>query len=186
MGLNLLKEGDVRQLDSGLTQIQIGLGWKPRDKAADLDASCLMLGKNGKVRSDADVIYYNQLKSTCGSVKHLGDELIGGSGNDDEQIIVDLTKVPDAVAKLLFVVTIHEANGLNFGQVDDAYIRIVDLTTDEEILRFELSEDACLEETILFGELTKGNGVWKFHALGQPFPGDLGKLLVHYGAEVDD
>ncbi|MBQ2849848.1 MAG: TerD family protein [Thermoguttaceae bacterium] len=184
MGLDLKKD-DVQQLDSGLTQIQIGLGWKPRDKAADLDASCLMLGKNGKVRSDADVIFYNQPESPCGSVQHMGDDLIGGSGADDEQIVVDLTKVPNDVAKLLFVVTIYNANGLNFGQVDDAYIRLVDLTTDEEVLRFELSEDACLEETVLFGELTKENGVWNFHALGQAYPGDLGKLLVAYGANVN-
>ena len=183
MGLTITK-GTKQQLDSGLTKIQIGLGWES-DKA-DLDASCLMLGDNGKVRSDADVIFYHQLESTCGSVVHQGDTIISNDSSDDaEQIVVDLTKVPDDVAKLLFVVTIYNANGLNFGQVDDAYIRLVDLTTDEEVLRFELSEDACLEETVLFGELTKENGVWNFHALGQAYPGDLGKLLVAYGANVN-
>ena len=184
MGLNLLKEGDVQQLDSGLTHIRIGLGWES-DKA-DLDASCLMLGKNDKVRSDADVIFYHQLKSTCGSIVHHGDKQDSDDSSvDAEKIDVDLTKVPDDVAKLLFVVTIYNANGLNFGQVDDAYIRLVDLTTDEEVLRFELSEDACLEESVLFGELTKENGGWNFHALGQAYPGDLGKLLVAYGANVN-
>ena len=186
MGLNLLKKGDKQQLDSGLTRIQVGLGWKPRDKKADLDASCLMLTNDDKVRSNADFIYYHQLLSTCGSVQHMGDELIGGSGEDDEQIVVDLTKVPDEIAKLLFVVTIYNANGLNFGQVDDAYIRIVDLTTDEEILRLELSEDAQNEDAILFGELVKTNGVWEFHALSRSVKGGLRAIITQRGVTVKD
>ena len=182
MGLNLLKKGDKQQLDSGLTKIRFGLGWK---SDADLDSSCLMLGKNDRVRSNADFIYYHQKESPCGSIFHWGDKLESDDSSvDAEKIDVDLTKVPDDIVKLLFVVTIYNAKGLNFGQVDDAYIRLVDLTTDEEILRLELSEDAQNEESVLFGELVKTNGVWEFHALSKSVKGGLRAIITQRGVTV--
>ncbi|MBR2006107.1 MAG: TerD family protein [Thermoguttaceae bacterium] len=181
-----LSKGQNTQLDAGLTQIKVGLGWNPRvgaGEAFDLDASCFMLDAADSVRSEADFIFYNQLTSPCGSVQLMGDNRDGVGDGDDETLVVDLSKVPSDVAKLVFVATIYEATkrGQNFGMVGDAYIRLVDQKTDEEIAKFELSEDACLERSLIFGELYKRNGAWKFRALGQGFDGEIGDVAKHYG-----
>ncbi|MBR2006106.1 MAG: TerD family protein [Thermoguttaceae bacterium] len=187
-----IQKGQNTQLDAGLTQIEVGLGWNPRvgaGEAFDLDASCFMLAANGRIRSDSDVIFYNQQESTCGSVKHSGDDRTGSQsdGGDDESIRVNLPTIPSDVVKLVFVATIYDAlkRGQNFGMVDDAYMRVVDGVANEELVRFELTEDACLEQSLIFGELYKRNGAWKFRALGQAFDGDLGALARQYGAAVE-
>ena len=181
-----LRKGENTQLDSGLTKIIVGLGWNPRvgaGEAFDLDAACFMLGENERVRSNADFIFFNQLTSSRGSVRLTGDNLTGEGDGDDEIIFVELTKVPADVAKIVFVATIYEAGkrGQNFGMVDDSYIRVVDQKTNEEIAKFELMEDACLERSLIFGELYKRNGAWKFRALGQGFDGEIRDLARHYG-----
>lgn len=191
MALSLVK-GQNTALDPGLTEVMVGLGWDERVGSGedfDLDASAFMLNSLRKVRSDADFIFYNQLASECGSVIHQGDNLIGGDNEgkgDSEQIKVDLSKVPADVERIVFVVTIYQAaeRGQNFGQVDNAYIRIVDCERDEEIARFDLTEDACIDQTILFGELYRNNGKWKFKALGQGFDYDLGVVARNYGVNV--
>ncbi len=185
MTISLIK-GQNTQLDAGLSEIKVGLGWNPRvgaGEAFDLDASCFMLNDADSVRSKADFIFYNQLTSPCGSVQHMGDNRDGVGDGDDETLVVDLSKVPSDVAKIVFVATIYDAvqRGQNFGMVDDAYIRLVDQKTTEEIVKFELSEDACLEKSLIFGELYKRNGAWKFRALGRGFDGDLGDLAKLYG-----
>ena len=141
-----------------LKKALIGLGWDPRatDGAAfDLDASAFLLGENGKVRSDADFIFYNQLKSTDGSVQHTGDNLTGAGEGDDETILVDLAHVPANVQKIVFTVTIHvaEQRRQNFGQVGNAYIRVDKKKNNKEVARYDLAEDASTETAMIFGEL---------------------------------
>ncbi len=191
MALSLVK-GQNTALDSGLTEVMIGLGWDERVGSGedfDLDASAFMLNSLRKVRSDDDFIFYNQLSSKCGSVEHQGDNLTGGDSEgvgDSEQIKVNLPLVPSDVERIVFAVTIYKAEerGQNFGQVDNAYIRIVDCKSGQEIARFDLTEDACVDQSILFGELYRNKGAWKFKALGQGFSYDLGVIARNYGVEV--
>ncbi len=191
MGVSLSKGGNVSLSDQvpGLKTVQVGLGWQARETEGedfDLDACCFMLGTNNKVRGDEDFIFYNQLKSPCGSVEHTGDELEGGSGGDDEVIMVHLDKVPDVIQKLLFTVTIHEFNTRrqNFGMVNSAYIRIVNDDNNEEIARFDLSEDASTNTAMIFGEIYRHNTAWKFRAVGQGYNYGLEALAKSYGVEV--
>ena len=188
MALSLIKGQNV-VLDSGLKKVVVGLGWDPRQdvgSAFDLDASAFLLGANGKTRGDGDFVFFNQLKSQCGSVEHQGDNLTGDGDGDDEQIVVDLTKVPDDVERIVFTVTIFKARerGQNFGMVQNAFIRIVDSSTEEEILRFELSEDACVNAALVFGELYRRAGVWKFRALGQGYDWEIGDAARNFGIRV--
>ncbi len=186
--ISLIK-GQNTALDSNLKKVVVGLGWDPRQDAGaefDLDASAFMLGANGKVRSDGDFVFFNQLKSQCGSVEHMGDNLTGGGEGDDEQIVVDLPNVPSDVEKIVFVVTIYKVKerNQNFGMVENAFIRIVDAEQDVELARFELSEDACISEALVFGELYRRNGAWKFRALGQGFDYEIGDFAKKYGVNV--
>lgn len=172
-----------------LKKALIGLGWDPRatDGAAfDLDASAFLLGENGKVRSDADFIFYNQLKSTDGSVQHTGDNLTGAGEGDDETILVDLAHVPANVQKIVFTVTIHEAEQRrqNFGQVGNAYIRVVNAETNQEVARYDLAEDASTETAMIFGELYRHSGEWRFNAVGQGYAGGLGAMCRQYGINI--
>jgi len=188
MALSLIK-GQNTTLDPSLTKVIVGLGWDPRQDAGedfDLDAGAFMLGADGKVRSDDDFIFFNQLKSKCGSVAHQGDNLTGGGEGDDEQIVVDLPNVPRDVEKIVFTVTIYKVKERrqNFGMVENAFIRIVDADKDVELARFELSEDACISEALVFGELYRRNGAWKFRALGQGFDYEIGDLARKYGVHV--
>ncbi len=173
----------------GLTQVLVGLGWDARatDGADfDLDASAFLLGAGGKVRSDADFIFYNQLKSACGSVEHTGDNLTGAGDGDDEVLKVNLAKVPADVEKIAFTVTIHEADARkqNFGQVGNAYIRVVNAEGNAEITRYDLAEDASTETAMIFGELYRHSGEWRFAAVGQGYAGGLAVMCKQYGINV--
>ena len=191
MPVSLSKGGNVSLSKEapGLTKIVIGLGWDTRatDGAAfDLDASLFMLGENGKVRSDSDFIFYNNKTSADSSVEHLGDNLTGQGEGDDEQVKVNLASVPADVARLTVGVTIHEADtrGQNFGMVSAAFIRVVNGDDNTEIARYDLSEDASTETAMLFGEVYRNSGEWKFRAVGQGFAGGLGPLARNFGVNV--
>jgi len=188
MALTLQKGGNLSlsKTDPSLTKIVVGLGWDPRATDGtefDLDASAMLLGVNGKVRSEADFIFYNQKTSTDGSVEHTGDNRTGAGDGDDESIKIDLSHVPVDVDKLVFVVTIHEAEvrKQNFGQVGGAFIRIVNELSGVEIVRYDLAEDASTETAMVFAELYRSNGEWKFRAVGQGYAGGLKALANAYG-----
>ncbi len=173
----------------GLSRIVVGLGWDVRatDGADfDLDASIFMLGENGKVRSDADFIFYNNMKSVDGSVEHTGDNRTGAGDGDDEQIVLDLSRVPADVNKIAVCVTIHEAEARrqNFGMVSSAFMRCVDAGKNLEIVRFDLSEDYSTETAMIFGEVYRHSGDWKFKAIGQGFKGGLVALARNYGVNL--
>lgn len=188
MAISLQKGGNVNLSKEApsLKKMVIGLGWDPRatDGAAfDLDGSAFMLKADGKVRSDADFIFYNNLKSTDGSVTHAGDSTTGQGDGDDEKIMVDLAMVPPEVDRITIGVTIHdaEARKQNFGMVGKAYIRCLDANGDKEIARYDLSEDSSTETAMIFGEIYRAGAEWKFKAVGQGFAGGLGPLARSFG-----
>lgn len=191
MSVSLQKGGNVslEKVAPGMTKCLVGLGWDTRatdGEDFDLDASCFMVGADGKVRSDADFIFYNQLKSTCGAVEHTGDNLTGEGDGDDESVKVNLSAVPADVARIILGVTIHqgEARNQNFGQVSNAFMRIVNQDTNEEVARYDLSEDYSTETALVFGELYRHNNEWKFKAVGQGFAGGLSPMAKQYGVNV--
>ena len=191
MAISLTKGGNVNLSKEApnLTNIAVGLGWNPRatdGQAFDLDAVAFLVNESGKVRSDADFIFFNNLKSSDGSVEHTGDNRTGEGDGDDEVIKVDLSKVPADVSKVVFCAVIYDgqARNQNFGQVANAYIRIVNTQGDAEVARYDLSEDSSTETAMIFGELYKNNGEWKFRAVGQGFAGGLGPLAASYGVAV--
>jgi tellurium resistance protein TerD len=191
MGVSLSKGGNVSlsKSDPGLRRILIGLGWDTRETAGadfDLDASLFMVGAGGRVRSDQDFIFYNNLRSADGSVEHTGDNLTGVGEGDDESIRVSLDTVPAEIDKLAVTVTIHdaEARRQSFGQVDNAFIRIVNEDNNNEIVRYDLSEDASTETAMIFGEVYRHGGEWKFRAVGQGYTGGLGPLARNFGVNV--
>lgn len=191
MAISLQKGGNVSLSKEapGLTKMLIGLGWDVRatDGADfDLDGSAFLLNASGKVRSDADFIFYNQPKSDNGAVAHQGDNRTGAGEGDDEVIEVTLSAVPADVDKIAITVTIHDADARkqNFGQVSSAFIRCVNADSNVEIARFDLSEDASVETAMIFGEIYRHNGEWKFKAIGQGFKGGLGALAQHFGVNV--
>lgn len=188
MAISLQKGGNVNLSKEApsLTKMVIGLGWDPRatDGAAfDIDGSAFLLKADGKVRSDADFIFYNNLKSTDGSVTHAGDNTTGAGEGDDEKIMIDLTNVPADIDKISVGVTIHdaEARKQNFGMVAKAYIRCLDANGDKEIARYDLSEDSSTETAMIFGEIYRAGAEWKFKAVGQGFAGGLGPLARSFG-----
>lgn len=176
-----------------LTKIIVGLGWDTNKYSGgfdfDLDASAFMLGENGKCTKDTDFIFYGNLDSADGAVHHTGDDRTGGNSEegDDEQIIVDLTKVPSNIQKIAFTATIYEAEkrNQNFGQVSNAYSRLVDDSTGKEILRYNLGEDFSIETAIVICEIYKHNGEWKFNAVGAGFSGGLAALCANYGIDAE-
>lgn len=191
MAVSLQKGGNISLSKTApeLKNILIGLGWDARATDGDdfdLDASMFLLNDNGKVRGDTDFIFYNQLLSTCGSVEHTGDNRTGDGDGDDEQLKVYLQKVPTVINKLAITVTIHDAiaRKQNFGQVSDAYVRIVNLDNDVEIARFDLTEDYSTETAMVFGEIYRHNGEWKFKAVGQGYNGGLEAMCNQYGVTV--
>ena len=192
MAINLSKGGNINLSKTAptMSKVDLGLGWNPRatdGKAFDLDAVAFLTGEDGKVRLDGEFIFFNQKVSPCGSVTHNGDNRTGDGDGDDETISVDLSKVPQEVAKIVFAVTIHEGqqNGQNFGMVDKAYIRVINQDANaEELARFDLSEDGSTEVAMIFGELYRHGGEWKFKAVGQGFNGGLGALAANYGVAV--
>ena len=188
MAISLQKGGNVNLSKEApsLKKLVIGLGWDPRatDGAAfDIDGSVFLLKADGKVRSDADFIFYNNLKSTDGSVVHLGDNTSGAGEGDDEKITIDLAAVPADIEKITFGVTIHDAETRkqNFGMVSKAYIRCLNADGDKEIARYDLSEDSSTETAMIFGDIYRVNGDWKFKAVGQGFAGGLGPLARSFG-----
>ncbi len=191
MAISLQKGGNVNLSKEapGLTKVVIGLGWDPRatDGAAfDLDGSAFMLKADGKVRADNDFIFYNNLKSSDGSVVHQGDNTSGAGDGDDEKVVVDLSAVPADVDKISFCVTIHEAETRkqNFGMVGKAYIRCLNAVGDKELARYDLSEDGSTETAMIFGELYRAGAEWKFKAIGQGFKGGLGPLAKSFGVDA--
>ena len=191
MAISLTKGGNVNLSKEApnLTNMAVGLGWNPRatdGQAFDLDAVAFLVNESGKVRSDADFIFFNNLKSSDGSVEHTGDNRTGEGDGDDEVIKVDLSKVPADVSKVVFCAVIYDgqARNQNFGQVANAYIRIVNTQGGAEVARYDLSEDSSTETAMIFGELYKNNGEWKFRAVGQGFAGGLGPLAASYGVAV--
>lgn len=188
MGVSLTKGGNVSlsKTDPSLKTVLVGLGWDPRSTDGaqfDLDASAFMVQANGKVASDGDFIFYNNLKSADGSVVHNGDNRTGEGEGDDETLLVDLSRVAASVEKIVFTVTIDqaEARRQNFGQVSNAFIRLVNNDTQNEVARFDLQEDGSTEIAMIFGELYRHNGEWKFRAVGQGFSGGLKALCAHFG-----
>lgn len=191
MAITLTKGGNVSlsKEDPGIEEVTVGLGWDVRSTDGqdfDLDASCFMLGADGKVRSDSDFIFYNNLKSADGSVEHTGDNRTGAGEGDDETININLFKVPADVSKLVIAVTIHEADKRkqNFGQVSNAFIRVVNKKTGVEVARFDLSEDASTNTAMIFGELYRHGDEWKFRAVSQGYNGGLGPLAKNFGVNV--
>lgn len=191
MAISLQKGGNVNlsKTDPNLKQVLLGLGWEARSTDGvdfDLDASLFMVTDTGKVRSDADFIFYGQLRSACGSIEHTGDNRTGAGEGDDEALKIFLDKVPAAVTRLVVAVTIHEAEARrqNFGMVRDAFIRLVNLETNVEITRFDLSEDYSTETAMVFGEIYRHNGEWKFKAVGQGYAGGLRALAIGHGVDV--
>jgi tellurium resistance protein TerD len=191
MALSLQKGGNLSlsKTDPSLSKILIGLGWDERSTdgtSFDLDASAFLLTASGKVRGDADFIFYNQLKSTDGSVEHTGDNRTGQGDGDDESMKVDLSKVPSENTKVAFTVTIHdaEARRQNFGQVANAFIRVVNDATGTEIVRYDLAEDYSTETAMVFGELYRNNAEWKFRAVGQGYAGGLKAMCDQYGISI--
>ena len=191
MAVTLSKGQNVSlsKTDPLLKHILIGLGWDARSSDGqdfDLDASVFMTADNGKVPSDDYFVFYNQLKSPCGSVQHTGDNLTGDGDGDDESIIVELEKVPANIKSLFVTVTIHDAETRrqNFGQVSNAFVRLVNHETGQEVLRFDLSEDYSTETAMVFGEVYRHNSDWKFRAIGQGYTGGLLALCNQYGVAV--
>ena len=192
MPINLQKgqKVDLTKGNPSLKTIMVGLGWDVNafDSGADfdLDAAAFMVGENGKCPTEREFIFYGNLEHNSGAVKHMGDNLTGGGDGDDEQIEVDLTIIPANVSRVVFTVTIYDAElrRQNFGQVSNAFIRIVDTATGSELIRYDLGEDFSIETAVVVGELYRHNGEWKFNAIGSGFQGGLAALCGHYGIEV--
>jgi len=179
----------LTKADPGLQRAIVGLGWDPRTTsgaAFDLDASALLLGANGKVRSSDDFIFYNQVAAKDGSVIHQGDNRTGQGDGDDEQILIDLDLVASDVERIVIVVSIHDADarGQNFGQVRDAYCRVVNQDTEQEIVRYDLSEDAASETAMIFSELYRRDGEWKFRAVGHGYATGLYGIATDFGVPL--
>ncbi|OBX80052.1 TerD family protein [Faucicola atlantae] len=191
MAISLTKGGNVNLSKEApsLTNMTVGLGWNPRatdGQAFDLDAVAFLVNDTGKVRADSDFIFFNNLKSSDGAVEHTGDNRTGEGDGDDETIKVDLTRLPADVSKVIFCAVIYDGQNRkqNFGQVSNAYIRIVNANGGSEVARYDLSEDSSTETAMVFGELYRHNGEWKFRAVGQGFAGGLGPLAASYGVAV--
>ncbi|WP_428945927.1 TerD family protein [Pantoea sp. FN060301] len=191
MAVSLVKGGNVSLTKEapGMTKIVVGLGWDARvtDGAAfDLDASVFMVGDDGKVLNDKSFIFFNNPSSADGSVVHQGDNRTGEGEGDDEQVKISLSGVPAEAKKLVFAVTIYDAETRkqNFGMVSNSYMRVVNEDNNSEIARFDLSEDASTETAMIFGELYRHNEEWKFKAIGQGFAGGLSALASQHGVSV--
>ncbi|MGC9501288.1 TerD family protein [Streptomyces sp. WG7] len=191
MGVSLAKGGNVSLSKEapGLTAVLVGLGWDVRTTTGadhDLDASALLCAEAGKVVSDQHFVFYNNLKSPDGSVEHTGDNLTGDGEGDDEIIKVNLATVPADITKIVFPVSIHDAQarGQSFGQVRNAYIRVVNQAGGAELARYDLSEDASTETAMVFGELYRHGTDWKFRAIGQGYASGLAGIASDYGVSV--
>ncbi|MFG3256957.1 TerD family protein [Streptomyces sp. NPDC048172] len=191
MGVSLAKGGNVSLSKEapGLTAVLVGLGWDVRTTTGadyDLDASALLCNASGKVVSDQHFVFYNNLKSPDGSVEHTGDNLTGEGEGDDESVKVDLAAVPADIERIVFPVSIHDAESRNqnFGQVSNAFIRVVNQAGGAELARYDLSEDAATETAMVFGELYRHGGEWKFRAVGQGYASGLAGIAQDFGVNV--
>ena len=191
MSVSLSKGGNVSLSKEapGLAAVNVGLGWDARTTTGDdfdLDASAIMLTAEGKALSDKHFIFFNNTASPEGSVQHTGDNLTGEGEGDDEAINVDLRAVPAEVAKIVFPVTIYDGDTRHqgFGQVRNAFIRIVDRTGGTEVARYDLTEDASTETAMLFGELYRNGEEWKFRAVGQGYSAGLAGIARDFGVNV--
>ncbi|QKV93748.1 TerD family protein [Streptomyces sp. NA02950] len=191
MGVSLAKGGNVSLSKEapGLTAVIVGLGWDVRTTTGtdyDLDASALLCGGSGKVVSDKHFVFYNNLTSPDGSVEHTGDNLTGEGEGDDEAIKVNLAAVPADITTIAFPVSIHdaEARGQSFGQVRNAFIRVVNQADGTEIARYDLTEDASTETAMVFGELYRHGADWKFRAVGQGYASGLRGIAQDFGVSV--
>ncbi|MDQ1818074.1 TerD family protein [Massilia sp. CCM 9210] len=191
MAISLQKGGNVNLSKEapGLSKMILGLGWDTRSTDGaefDLDGSVFLLKTDGKVRTDSDMIFYNNLKSVDGSVAHSGDNRTGAGDGDDESVTVDLSNVPADVDKIAVCVTIHDADARkqNFGMVSNAFVRCINASGNSEIARYDLSEDSSTETAMIFGEIYRNGADWKFRAVGQGFKGGLGPLAASFGVSV--
>lgn len=189
-----LKKGQKVSLtkgNPGLTKVVVGLGWDVNQFDTggdfDLDAAAFLLADTGKISKSEDFVFYGNLKHPSGGVEHMGDNLTGAGDGDDEQIKINLSMVPESISKIAFTATIYEpeARRQNFGQVNNAYIRIYNEDNGEELLRYDLGEDFSIETAVVFGELYKNNGEWKFNAIGSGYQGGLGALCANFGVDVE-
>ena len=192
MGITLAKgqKVDLTKTNPGLKSIIVGLGWDTNrydgGSAFDLDTAGFLLGANGKVTTDTDFVFYNNLNHPSGGVSHLGDNTTGEGDGDDEELKVTLDKVPANVERIAFTVTIHDAvaRNQNFGQVSNSYIRVVDELTGSELIRYDLGEDFSIETAVVVGELYRHNGEWKFSAIGSGYQGGLAALCGSFGVNI--
>ena len=180
---------DLTKTNPGLKKVLVGLGWDTNKydggHAFDLDAAAFLLNQTSKVRSDNDFIFYNNLKDSTGAIQHLGDNLTGEGEGDDEQIKIDLSTVPADIQKISFAVNIHEADvrQQNFGQVSNAFIRIVNEESNQELIRYDLCEDFSIETAVIIGDLYRDGNELKFNAIGSGFQGGLKALCANYGID---
>ncbi|MGN7400194.1 TerD family protein [Cytobacillus praedii] len=192
MGIQLSKGQriDLTKTNPGLTKAIIGLGWDTNKYQGghdfDLDASAFLVDANNKCQNDLDFIFYNNLQHPSGAVIHTGDNRTGEGDGDDEQLVVDFTKIPANVHRIGITVTIHDADQRmqNFGQVSNAFVRLVDDSNNEELLRFDLGEDFSIETAVVVCELYRHGSDWKFNAIGSGFSGGLASLCRNYGLQV--
>lgn len=181
---------DLTKTNPGLTKVVVGLGWDTNKydggKDFDLDASAFLLNEAGKVAKDTDFVFFNNPKSTDGSVNHTGDNRTGAGDGDDEQIKVDLAAVPAEIVKIAFAITIHDAKerNQNFGQVSNAYARVLNEASSEELIRYDLGEDFSVETAIVVGEFYRNGAEWKFNAVGSGYQNGLAGLCKDYGLDV--
>lgn len=193
MPINLQKGQKVSLTkgNPGLSRVVVGVGWDVNQfdtgGAFDLDGAAFLVTENGKVSKGEDFVFYGNLTHPSGSVQHMGDNLTGEGDGDDEQIKVNLSAVPANIAKIVFTVTIYDAETRrqNFGQVSNAFIRIYNEDTGEEMLRYDLGEDFSIETAAVFGELYKNGNEWKFNAIGSGYQGGLAALCASFGVDVE-
>ncbi|MEC0232050.1 TerD family protein [Paenibacillus alba] len=181
---------DLTKTNPGLTKVVVGLGWDTNKydggKDFDLDASVFCVNASGKVGSESDFIFYNNPKNANGSIVHTGDNRTGAGDGDDEQVVIDLAAVPAETEKIAFCITIHDADARaqNFGQVSNAYVRILNDASGAELIRFDLGEDFSVETGVVVGELYRNSGEWKFSAIGSGYRDGLGGLARDYGLQT--
>lgn len=181
---------DLTKGNPGLKNVLVGLGWDTNKYDGghdfDLDSAAFLTDASGKVTGDVDFVFYNNLVHPSKSVSHLGDNLTGAGDGDDEQIKIDLSTIPSNIDKISFTVTIHDAvtRSQNFGQVSNAFIRILNEETNEELIRYDLSEDYSIETAVVIGELYRHNTEWKFAAIGAGFEGGLSALCGNFGISI--
>jgi tellurium resistance protein TerD len=191
VGVSLSKGGNVSLTKAApnLTAVTIGLGWDVRTTTGadfDLDASAIICNASGKVISDQHFVFFNNLRSPDGAVEHQGDNLTGSGEGDDEQVKVNLAGLPGDADKVVFTVSIYDAETRNqsFGQVSNAFIRVVNSADNNELARFDLTEDASTETAMVFGELYRNQAEWKFRAIGQGYASGLRGIALDYGVNV--